>query len=75
MTNNELNSVCLNCNKTYEIKNKFNLKLNISQLKKLNCSYIFSTVKIENDVELGIKFLKSFDHEDSSYIINLYKID
>jgi len=75
LTNNKLNSVCLNCTKTYEINNEFNLKLNINQLKKLNCSYIFSTVKIKNDVELGIKFLKSFDHEDSSYIINLYKID
>jgi len=75
LTNNELNSVCLNCNKTYDIKDEINLKINISQLKKLNCSYIFSTVKIKNDVELGIKYLKSFDHENSSYVINLYKID
>tara|TARA_B110000027_G_scaffold61624_1_gene66199 strand:- start:5230 stop:6966 length:1737 start_codon:yes stop_codon:yes gene_type:complete len=74
LTDNALNSICLNCNKSYKIKDKFNLKLNISQLKKLDCSYIFSTVKIENDSELGIEFLKSFDHEDSSYIINLYKI-
>ena len=75
LTNNKLNSVCLNCNKSYEIKNEFNLILDISQLKKLNCSYIFSTVKIKNNIELGIRFLKRFDHQDSSYIIYLYKID
>lgn len=65
-------------NKLQYLKNEnkkiYNLELNIPLLKKLNCQYIFSAVKIVNYKNLDLKFLKKFETKDSPWRIYLYKI-
>jgi len=51
-----------------------NLELNNSALKNFNCQYIFSSVKINNSGESGLKLIKVFEDDDSIWRIYLYEV-
>jgi len=61
-----------NCYKNYNISIE-KLNINIVQLKKMGCKYVFSAVKIKY-LDEKMKFLKLFEDNDSIYKIYLYKI-
>ena len=61
-----------NCYKKYNISIE-KLKININELKKMDCKYIFSAVKI-NYLNNNIKLIKLFEDKDSIYRIYLYEI-
>lgn len=53
-----------------------NLSVNTKLLKdELNCQYIFSSVQISNDKELGLKYHRVFENADSPYRIYLYELN
>ena len=49
------------------------LDINIDQLKKMDCKYIFSAVEIKK-ISNEIRFLKKFEDIESIYKIYLYEI-
>ena len=51
-----------------------NLNLNYKKLKKMNCQYLLSAVKIVNIPENELKFEKVFKDNDSYWDIFLYKV-
>ena len=61
-----------NCYKKYNISIK-KLDINIDQLKKMDCKYIFSAVEIKK-ISNEIRFLKKFEDIESIYKIYLYEI-
>ena len=44
-------------------------------LYKQNCRYLFSGVNIRNAEEAGLKLLKTFETEDSPYMIRVYQVE
>lgn len=40
----------------------------------MNCQYLLSALEITNCNETGLEFLKSFENDQSSYRIYLYKV-
>lgn len=52
-----------------------NFQINVSALKSLGCSYLFSAVTIQNYKDLNLTFLKSFTTPKSYWNINIYQID
>ena len=51
-----------------------NLDIDTSELKKMNCKYIFSAVEIKNYNQLNLILLKIFDEKKSPWKIHLYEI-
>lgn len=50
-----------------------NLELNIEQFKKMGGQYIFSSVPIDNAIEIGLSLEKVFHSDQSAWKIHLYK--
>ena len=50
------------------------LQLNTKQLKEMQCDYILSSVKITNNQEDGLKFLKTFQSPVNDLQVHLYNI-
>jgi len=61
-----LNKTC-----NYKINN---LEINTTALKDLGCQYVFSAVEIKNFEKLHMKFLKSFERNDSMWKIYVYQL-
>ncbi len=51
-----------------------NLSIDTTNLKQMNCQYLFSALEITNYRETGLEFLRSFEDSKSPYRIYLYKI-
>lgn len=52
------------------------IELNVEQLKKMGCEYLFSALPIESDtMKDEIEFCRKFTEKDSPYSIYLYKIN
>jgi hypothetical protein len=51
------------------------LDIDTEQLEHMNCKYIFSALPIDNQDELNLSFIKSFEEEKSPYRIYLYSIE
>lgn len=67
----ELQKNYLNTNEN--IKN-INIEFDYKELLKMNCKYVFSAVKINNEKVNHIEFLKKFDSQESAWTIYLYKV-
>lgn len=72
LKNKKLNSICLNCIKSYKIESIYNLQINFNLLKNLGANYLLSSVMVDNNNNL--KLLKRFSHLDSPYNIFLYEL-
>ena len=66
---NFCNEYCFKTLKDQEINN---LEVSLEELKKSNVNYIFSSVKIKNN--MGLNFQKVFNKKSYPYIIYLYKL-
>lgn len=65
--------ICNNCIKS-DLISHLELDLNIESLLELNCSYIFSAIKITNHKKLKLQFIKKFEDQESPYNIYIYKL-
>ena len=65
--------ICNNCIKS-DLISHLELDLNIESLLELNCSYIFSAIKITNHKKLKLQFIKKFENQESPYNIYIYKL-
>ena len=59
----------------FETSQKINdLELNTEQMKKMNCQFIFSSVKINNASNTNLRLLKKFTDPEAAWDIFLYEI-
>jgi hypothetical protein len=51
-----------------------NLELDINQLKKMGCKYLFSAAEIINCKEIGLTYIKAYQSENLFWKIYLYEV-
>lgn len=54
--------------------NDNSLVVNMDELMSLDCKYIFSRIKFDNDDETGIELIKTYEGFNSPYTVYVYKL-